>query len=304
VPLAPGDDPWLAGQYQMMNMDALPLLEFSNNTAYGGAMRIGLWYWALNIPDYPVLPSSGAVGTITNLHVWNVFQYAVYNYSGAYVTFEGFVGIDSFSELAQGLNGALAFYSSDYVGQDLIIDHSDIEGFGTGYAAAPIGIQTIQNTFMQNYVDISVIPRLSLGEAPQLSGPNAQPYEIIANNDQFVSTGLPDMTSQFGAPPAYIETSFPDNLWANLIASTPVMVYNFNGVQGDNFQVFFTQQAANFVLPQTIYDSNGTITLLGAPVAGLTNAEAWAQYGIAFGGEIAPSTAKSRDGIVGLVNPF
>jgi hypothetical protein len=39
----------------------------------------------------------------------------------------------------------------------------------------------------------------------------------------------------------------------------------------------------------------------GPPVAGLTNAQAWAQYGLATSGEVAPADATQRDLIVGLV---
>ena len=53
-----------------------------------------------------------------------------------------------------------------------------------------------------------------------------------------------------------------------------VFVENYNGVSGDDFQVFYTQQAANFVVPQTVTNSDGTHRILGAPVAGLTNAQA------------------------------
>ena len=91
----------------------------------------------------------------------------------------------------------------------------------------------------------------------------------------------------------------------NLIAPNPVVVYDFNGVAGDNFRLYFTQQAANFVLPQTVVDPDTGITrLLGSPVAGLTNAQNWAQYGIAFAGEIAPPTATTRDHVLGLVVPI
>jgi hypothetical protein len=58
------------------------------------------------------------------------------------------------------------------------------------------------------------------------------------------------------------------------------------------------------VVPQTIYNSDGTPKLKGAPVAGLTNAQAWALYGVAIAGEVAPSTATTLDGINGLVAPI
>jgi hypothetical protein len=45
------------------------------------------------------------VSLVQNFHVWNVWGDAVYDYVGAYITFDGFVALYSFSELAQGTNG-------------------------------------------------------------------------------------------------------------------------------------------------------------------------------------------------------
>jgi hypothetical protein len=83
-----------------------------------------------------------------------------------------------------------------------------------------------------------------------------------------------------------------------------VFVYAYNGVAGDNFQVYYWQQAATYVMPQTVLNDDGTAKVLGAPVAGLTNLLTWEQYGIAIGGAVAPLTASGRAGIVGLVNPL
>ena len=118
---------------------------------------------------------------------------------------------------------------------------------------------------------------------------------------------------QFVQPSALSTFTAIDMVWftaASLTTSTcavttldQVFVENYDGVSGDDFQVFYTQQAANFVVPQTILNSDGTTRLAGAPVAGLTNAQAWAEYGVAVAGEVAPSDAGTMDNIVGLVAP-
>jgi hypothetical protein len=89
---------------------------------------------------------------------------------------------------------------------------------------------------------------------------------------------------------------------ANLIQTDQVFVYNFNGVSGDNFQVYYTQQAASFVIPQTGQYPAGYI--VGAPSSGLTNQQAWAQLSIAIAGAVAPSSATTMSGIDGLINPI
>jgi hypothetical protein len=81
---------------------------------------------------------------------------------------------------------------------------------------------------------------------------------------------------------------------ANLTASDTVFVYDYNGVAGDNFQVFYNEQRPDFIVPQS------TSNLVGAPVAGLTNQQTWAQYGIAIAGSVANNTT-TRSLIRGLV---
>ena len=59
--------------------------------------------------------------------------------------------------------------------------------------------------------------------------------------------------------------------------------------------VYYAEQHADFVVPQT------TDALTGVPEAGLTNAQAWAKYGQAIAGSVAPAAATTRAGIDGLV---
>jgi hypothetical protein len=61
-----------------------------------------------------------------------------------------------------------------------------------------------------------------------------------------------------------------------------VFVTNYNGVAGANYQIFYEAQAPSFVVPVS------SSQLVGSPIAGLTNLQTWAQYGIAIGGAVAP----------------
>lgn len=89
---------------------------------------------------------------------------------------------------------------------------------------------------------------------------------------------------------------------ANVIQTDQLLVFNYNQVSGDNFEVFYNEQASDFIVPQTDfspYDSTAP-RLLGSPEANLTNGQNWAKYGIAIAGAVAPC-ATTRDGIYGLV---
>lgn len=83
----------------------------------------------------------------------------------------------------------------------------------------------------------------------------------------------------------------------NWIASDRVFVEDWLGTPSDDFRVYYQQQAADAICPAND-PLNGNV---GCPVAGLTNAEAWAQHGVAYAGEVAPVDAVTRAGILGLV---
>jgi hypothetical protein len=131
-----------------------------------------------------------------------------------------------------------------------------------------------------------------------------QPKTLVLDNDFFDLSVAPgavaiDMTGFPTASDLNIETT-------NLIQADLVFVRNYNGVAGDNFQVFYPEQAANYVVPVSVVSQfDPTVhRIVGAPIAGLTNQECWAEYGIAIAGAVAPSTATTRNGINGLVNPI
>jgi hypothetical protein len=118
--------------------------------------------------------------------------------------------------------------------------------------------------------------------------------QVIIRNDSFSHTGATGYNA--------ISTGLKD--WTGGAVGwdyrklQQVLVYGFDGNPNDNFQVFFPQQAPGYVMPQTQY------TVLGSPVAGLTNQQNWDQYGIATGGQVTPSDAVARAEIVGSVAPI
>ena len=68
----------------------------------------------------------------------------------------------------------------------------------------------------------------------------------------------------------------------DLIQLSQVFVENYNQVPGDNFQVFFKEQAPDVLVRQAAQYQTGS------PVAGLTNQMNWDRYQIANAGEISP----------------
>lgn len=84
----------------------------------------------------------------------------------------------------------------------------------------------------------------------------------------------------------------------NLLVKDQVFVEDWSGVAGDNFRVFWEPyQRPEYLLPASRLPG-----FQGSPgPAPMTNADAMAQYGQAFHGEVVPPDATTRAGIVGLV---
>jgi PKD repeat protein len=297
IPAFQGADPSVPSQCTTVNMNGIPLLQFAGNEAYGAA-PIGISYWWINYNGAQAgVIASG--GVISNFVTWNLWSTGIYGYQSDGLTVDGFVCIGSAAELAVGEN-TQGMQFGDYFTGNLTVQNSNIQNLlvGIDMPVATCGTINIQNCYLANATDIVVPGIYGVGE-----GCDDLPRTINIDNVQF-------------AQPAGVSTFTTINMcWyaPNQIGSgagcavtllDQVFVHNYNGVSGANFQLFYTQQAATYVVPQTIINPDGSVQVAGAPVAGLTNAQAWAKYGVAVAGAVAPSDATTMNNIDGLLKPI
>ena len=183
---------------------------------------------------------------------------------------------------------ALGWSFGDYTVKDFVIRNFDIQGFPSGIdiPVVSIGTFTVEHGYLRN--DTNLI-RTAISNPG--GGQALVPRTVVVRGVRFEATT---------AAAHFDVLSFPLLDRGNNVDWTlrdTFTVYDFNGVAGDNFQVFWRQQAADAIMPA----SDPAQNKVGAPVAGLTNQQAWDRYGIAFAGAIAPADATTRDGIDGLV---
>ncbi len=301
-PLYRGADKRMAGQgYTSV---AGPGTLFANNEAYG-MTPTGVW---VTFPaGYPVTtdqPPTYFLGT----KIWNVHSTGVVAYYTSQLTFSRLLILGDSQGLDRRDAGPRGMDLSLYKNLNLVIQNSRIENYyegiraPTGDASVP-GIERptiIKDSTLKNYINITVFPAR---DNKSIAG-----NVLEVRNDKFVM--IPILGIQpFGTnvrPPANISMEHA-GLTNNLVFPSIVRVYDYNQVPGDDFQVYYREQDASYVLPQTdpALNSNREDGVVGTPLPGLTNAQAWQLYGLALAGAVAPADADgSRPDINGLVAPI
>ncbi len=291
IPAFQGADPSTNGQYTQIPMVSKALMDFSGNETYGTPTGLTLW-WLGAWNNTPL--SDAGQSVIRDFVAWHTDK-AYYGYQTRNITFDHFVARGDASVLTNPNHGPLAFWFSDYMTADLTITNSNVQGFRTGYYSSSFGagITTIKDSYFRNVRNIYIESMGAPGSNPDSSSLTSR--TTVVQNVKFASVagdvgGVP----QFNLMMVY-SSHFG---WANIIQSDTVYVYDYNQVAGDSFQLYYEEQAPDFILPQT-----SGIQLIGSPQAGLTNQQNWDLYGIAFAGTVAPTT-QTRGSIKGFVRPL
>jgi PKD repeat protein len=274
-----------------------PILQFSGNTVYGATLQ-GMEYWYIGSAGNTLQDIGPSV--IQNLTEWHVTKYGIYPYPSNNVTIEGFTFLDDPS-LRDSPN-PIGIFGSDYRWGSTTIDRADIEGASYGIipsvntAGTTI---TIENSYLANTIDDIQIDTFWT-DSGVANAPYINPRTTLLINDKFETNAI--------QPQNTIDMLYPNGIGGggieSLVTPDTVLVTNYNSVAGDDFKVFYNQQVPGFIVPQSILYSDGSAEVLGSPVAGLTNAENWARYGVAIAGSVAPANATTMAGILGLVSPI
>jgi hypothetical protein len=279
IPIAPGADTSVAGQFTLVRASSIPIKEFARNEVYGATSGGLTWWWISTQENHfdPVAQQS----VVKDLRIWHVWDSGIYNYASNLITVDGLIirGQGSSVSFSRGI------LTRDYPARNMRITHADIQGMLYGIVPSTNsgnGVQVIQDSYLRNAINVSIqTPWTSEADARVLP-----PRKVVMRNVRFD----PPVTNVAPVPLRAIEFAYDANPTRNLVQTDDVYVYEFNGVVSDNFKAFYTQQAPTFVVPQTqsnIY-SAAYHSLEGAPVLGQTNQQTWNTYKIAIAGSVAP----------------
>ncbi len=296
IPIYKGADPSQSGQSKTINLIYTPILEDSGNEVYGWSS--GLTIWWLNTQE--IAPNPAATpSVIKDFSVWHFGGKGYYNYATNKLTFDHFVAIQDINIMNQAYS--IGIYHGDYYSKDHTIINSDFQNLMLAISPSSVteGPQLIENSTIEQ-CHYGVYQDLLWNSSS--SAETMAPRKLIIRNVRFGSMA-PKLSD-----PAPFKIGMP---WAsgggstNIIQKDELLVYDYNGTAGDNFQVFRKEQKSDFIVPQTVYNPDGSKYHTASPAAGLTNAQNWAVYGIAISGAIAPCEDVSRSpDILGFTCPM
>jgi len=230
VPNFKGADTAVAGQFTARDGNNMPLLQFENNEAYG-AMQGGMTYWWINSLDPSAPYPNELESVVKNFTAWHIYNKAVYIYPGAKVTFDGLNIRGNYVDGVSRCCGDGVFFA-DYMAKSIVIRNSDIQGMQEGIIApeaghgSPVPNLTIENSFLRNLENINV-PIVG-----SVNGCWMEDKLVVINNTRFAAPpGQPLRTIGMVGDVANVSSICTG-------VKNEVRVYNYNGVAGDDFQVY------------------------------------------------------------------
>lgn len=276
-----------------------------NNEVYG-LTRFGLWAAFINGKN--MLPNQSST-YVWGLRLWHIHSRGVWTYHVNNVSFNQVTILGDLNARDRSDTGARGIDLRLYESLNVTINNARIEGMYLGIVAPTNDASqfgsgnptVIANSVLKNYLNIVVMP-------PQEGLPAAtNALEIRNVKFQIVETlrsgtVIVDLTK----PPKNISL-WLDGDFIDYTRQSIVRVYSYNQVPGDDFQVFYKEQAQGYVIPRTDPEILGLRDRapIGSPSSGLTNAQNWSRHGLAVAGAVAPaSAALSRPEIDGLVAPI
>ncbi len=214
-------------------MNAIPLLNFSGDEVYGATPNGLSLYWIGTSFDTPL----GQAGTVENFQFWNLYQWGYFGYETNQLVIDHAVGRGDPNVLSNPNDDNLGLWSNDYMTRQEVIENADLQNLGTGIIAptnsdipgstgSTDGYFTIENSYLANVVNIDERP------AGSTNGNDLAPIQVVVSNDTF---GQPNVSRTFDN--IYEATGPFTNTYGLLQVA---LVYNYNGISGDDFQVYPT----------------------------------------------------------------
>lgn len=288
VPLPDDRTPASKGAYETNQIGTQweAIQEWDGNEAYGCTR--GMEWWWVNAEEEA--GHTGGPTVMRNMRIWHCWEMMTFPYPNSQLTIDGALINGDFAQLGQGSNVA-AFFKEDYLHDRFEIKNSTIQGCASGIYCSSrcLGEYKVTNCYFRNGSGVDAEDIWENG------GDSSTFHTRLVRVKGCRHDPLPGQTT----PNAVNKYKPPDSELiqknTNIVLSNRVLVEDYQGVVGRNYEVYNAGQAANAILVQ----SQNLLT--ACPAAGLTNAQAFAQFGKALYGEVMPASVTTVAGISDFV---
>ena len=270
IPNFKGADMMNPANYTVKNASDIPILQNIGNSLWHSTNGFVLWEVGSqgDMPT-PNMPES----LIKDMEIVHTFNRGMFMYKHQNIIFENLkVWMTPTGDLSRcGVSGDYAAYGLSFI-------NSHFHGCKEGYKVTSWGTQTsfINTTIDAKDKNIQVRVGYSTNGSQHIPDYN----EIILSNVKL--NPLPNSPSSADA----LFTNYGTNK-TNIARFTEIKVFDYQGVQDNNFKVFFPEQAPDHPMPQTERDQLPGRDFVGCPSTGMTNQQCWNAHAVATHGELA-----------------
>jgi G8 domain len=238
VPGAAGADMLRAAETRSFDPVSAPVLEFSNNEAYG-AMQIGV--------------DCNWNGVISNVTVWHAARNGLVGMPASRLVIDGLVARGEPAILADAQENPSGVWLGNYIGREIVVRNADVEGLRTGvsspFVSGPLGggrtvnpgSVVIEQSRFRNYFGVVV------GTAYAPAVPGGRPDRVaVVRSSSFEP--LPGVPVNPASPPAAISMNYR-MAPGDAAPREPILVQDFNNKPGETFKVYYSLEAPPAVAP-------------------------------------------------------
>ena len=283
VPLFPGADLTDPSQSQILNVREHGQQEFIGNEIYG-ATTTAVQIWTSG--DQVRFPDTATPNVITDTYAWHITGIGIrFYYAPAYVV-DGWIQRGDPKMIGAGRSGGGPSNPSN----DTAITHAgsraafsevvgaNIQGMSVGYLNRGRGQASeivIRDSYFDNLVNIGI---WKWSQAP-FEGSRDMIIDNVVFGDG-LNPGATNTVVTSGRVPEAQYRTVPETQ----------TITSFNGISGQDFSIFYDEQAPDSLLPA----SDGTVGTFDE-CEGLTNIQCSAQHRKAYAGHVAPSQELDSD---------
>jgi len=237
IPAFKGADTSHDAETVTVDTTSVPVLEFSNNEAYG-AMQAGVAF--------------GWNGTVKNLHVWHTSRHGLTGTPTDKLEIDGITVRGDVPALIRRAENSAGVWLSNYVAKTIVIRNADVQGTRVGISSPFYqelravepgrgdGSVAVEGGYFRSYVGIAVATAYTAGAEA-----GAAVKKAVVRDSVFEALSVP-------ADPLFPAAAISMNYQVSPgdpEPRDPIRVYNFNKKAGDDFRVYYSLEAPNSVAP-------------------------------------------------------